>query len=67
MVIGVKHLPEGRAEDMLTAEDREAKGVGINKLMGVIINTYFTMHFFYHDEKGDQGLFDHIEVLGKSA
>ena len=67
MVIGIKHLPQGRAEDAAGAEDRRVKGIGINNLVCGIINSNFAANTADNDETGNQRFFDNIEVLGKAA
>ncbi|PWL75892.1 MAG: hypothetical protein DBY24_10410 [Prevotellaceae bacterium] len=67
MVIGIKHLPEGRAEDTLGIQDGNAEGVSVHNLVGIVINTHFTTDTLDHDEPGKDTLLDHIEILGKAA
>ena len=66
-IVAVEHLPEGRTEYPLRVQDGETEGVGINQLMGVIVNTDLAADTFRGDQKGDNGFADHVEVLGQTA
>ena len=67
MVVGVEHLPEGRAEDTLSVEDRHTEGISITDLVGIVVYTDLPADQLDTDEPGNQGALDHIEMLGKTA
>ena len=67
MFVGVEQLPEGRTEDAFGVDDGETEVVGIHNLVGVFVDADFAANTANADKIGNEGFFDHEEVLGKTA
>ena len=65
--VAVEQLPEGRGENAFGIQDRQAHGVEVRDLSGVLVHAHLSDDPPCHHTEGHQGAADYIEVLCQTA